>query len=76
MATSQNNFKRRRVESEDDLDLENEDADLGRIQADRDNHTTCINDKIDVLLEVFDEKTCLDVFSNYYEILSEFLTSI
>ena len=37
----------------------------------RDNHTTCVSDKIDALKEVFDEKTCLDMLTNYYSILSK-----
>ena len=38
----------------------------------KDNHTGCVNDNIDTLREVFDEKTCLDMLTSYYEILSKF----
>ena len=54
-----------------------EDADgdpsIDRIVACSDNHTTCVNDKIDALKEVLDENTCLDLLVGYYQILSEFM---
>ena len=37
-----------------------------------DNHTTCVNDHIGRLREVFDEATCLDIFRGYYEAYSEY----
>ena len=37
-----------------------------------DNHTTCVNDHIGGLREVFDEATCLDIFRGYYEAYSEY----
>ena len=36
-----------------------------------DNHTTCVNDHIGRLREVFDEATCLDIFRGYYQAYSE-----
>ena len=36
-----------------------------------DNHTTCVNDNIDAVKEVFDEETCLAMLVNYYDVFSK-----
>ncbi len=36
-----------------------------------DNHTTCVNENIDAVKEVFDEETCLAMLVNYYEVFSK-----
>ncbi len=56
-------------EGEDDFEPEVEAID--KKVTSKDNHTSCVSDKIDAVLEVFDEKTCLDLLTNYYKVLSE-----
>ena len=56
---------------EDEADLDDDHVLETDGSQTKDNHTTCISDKIDRLKEVFDEKTCLDLLRNYYEILSK-----
>ncbi len=36
----------------------------------RDNHTSCVSDQLDALREVFDEKDCLELLTEYYAVLS------
>lgn len=57
---------------EEDIDPEVEELDKNITC--KDNHTSCVSEKIDALLEVFDEKTCLGMLANYYEILSKYCT--
>ena len=56
------------------IDDENEDPDVEDIESEeiyKDNKSTCINDNIDGVLEVFDEATCRDLLIGYYEVASE-----
>jgi hypothetical protein len=41
-----------------------------------DNHTTCVNENIDAVKEVFDEETCLAMLTNYYEVFSMYLNML
>ncbi len=36
----------------------------------RDNHTSCVTEEVDRLKEVFDERTCLEMLTEYYAVLS------
>ena len=56
------------------IDDEIEDPDVEDIESEeiyKDNKSTCINDNIDGVLEVFDEATCRDLLIGYYEAASE-----
>jgi len=52
-------------ESDSDEDPDVEDIDSTEIC--QDNHTTCVEDDIDAVLEVFDEETCVNLLIGYYE---------
>ena len=57
------------------IDDEIEDPDVEDIESEeiyKDNKSTCINDNIDGVLEVFDEATCRDLLIGYYEVASEY----
>ena len=54
-----------------DSDEEPDVEDLKTKEVCKDNHTTCINENIDAVKEVFDEETCLGLLINYYQIFSK-----
>ena len=53
--------------SDEDPDVE----DLESSEICQDNHTTCIGDNIDAVLEVFDEETCVNLLIGYHEVASK-----
>ena len=52
-------------ESDSGEDPDVEDIDSTEIC--QDNHTTCVEDDIEAVLEVFDEETCVNLLIGYYE---------
>ena len=54
-------------DSDEDPDVE----DLESSEICQDNHTTCIGDNIDAVLEVFDEETCVNLLIGYHEVASK-----
>jgi hypothetical protein len=54
-------------DSDEDLDVE----DLESSEICQDNHTTCIGDNIDAVLEVFTEETCVSLLIGYHEVASK-----
>ena len=58
--------------SASDSDEEPDVADLESSEICQDNHTSCISDNIDAVLEVFDEETCVNLLIGYYEVASKY----
>ena len=63
---------RREEEDEEDPDVE----DIKNSEICVDNHASCINDKIDAVLEVFDNETCLGLLTGYYQVYRNFYLEI
>ena len=57
------------TDSDEDPDVE----DLESSEICQDNHTTCIGDNIDAVLEVFDEETCVNLLIGYHEVASKYI---
>ena len=55
--------------SDSDEDPDVEDIDSAEIC--QDNHTGCVDDKIDAVREVFDDETCVNLLIGYYEVTSK-----
>ena len=56
-------------DSDSDEDPDVEDIDSAEIC--QDNHTGCVDDKIDAVREVFDDETCVNLLIGYYEVTSK-----
>ena len=51
---------------------ENPDVDdIDSAEICQDNHTGCVDDKIDAVREVFDDETCVNLLIGYYEVTSK-----
>ena len=57
--------------SDSDSDGEPDVADLESSEICQDNHTSCIGENIDAVLEVFDEETCVNLLIGYHEVASK-----
>ena len=57
--------------SDSDSEVEPDVPDLESSEICPDNHTTCIGDNIDAVLEVFDEETCTNLLIGYHEVASK-----
>lgn len=67
LAKSNNEANKKKIGEDEEPEV----AELESKNVCEDNHTTCVHDNIDAVLEVFDEITCRDMLIGYYEVASE-----
>lgn len=56
----------------EETDIDEEIVDVDKIEDKISSNVSCVSDKIDSMLEIFDTKTCLDMLRGYYETYSEY----